>query len=433
MNFKRLFILAAVLLTQKVISQTNTVPGNLKELVEQSFQKYPKVASMNEVIHLNEVQVELTKAGYLPIASGDLSYRRLYPTPSFTLPIENFPAIQFIPADNFNAQLNVTQPLLDFNTAAKVGKAKSNLTTATDNLESLKTQLAYQIAKVYYGIIFLNKSLLVQQHQLDLLNASLKQINVKIQNGYALKYDLLSTQVQYTNTENYYTDLQSQLNKQYNLLNMLSGHQGISYINDTTIDQRTFNMVTDSVLSIAAGNNPDIKVANDRIDAAKWDIIAANRLRMPTVNLSAGTGFKNGYVPDIGTNKFNYYVGIGITIPILPASRPSMQKQIAEINLNTSRLDLNTQSLTLANDVLNAMQDVLKNEKKLATSDDLVKQAQTALELSTQRYKEGVNTNLDMLTAQTNYQNALLSKLQFEYNLLISKMEMSQLAGNKWW
>ena len=169
------------------------------------------------------------------------------------------------------------------------------------------------------------------------------------------------------------------------------------------------------------------------IESATWDVTAAKRLRYPSMNLMAGTGYKNGYVPTLGSITFNFYIGVGLTIPIMPASRPTLQKRIAEISLSSYQLDLNTQTMTLTTAILNTLQDVRKNEKKLATCDDLVDQAHSALVLANQRYKEGVNINLDLLAAQTNYQNALLSKLQFEYNLVISKMEVCQLAGLRWW
>ena len=106
---------------------------------------------------------------------------------------------------------------------------------------------------------------------------------------------------------------------------------------------------------------------------------------------------------------------------------------MAEISLNATSLDLNTHNFTLTNEVQNSLQDMQVNEKKLKSSVDLVTQARSALELATIRYKDGVNTSLDLLSSQTNYQNALLSQLQFEYNLLLSKINLSQLTGTKWW
>ncbi len=428
-----LFVIISFLFCYLLPAQTIVAPAALKQLVEQSFQKYPKVDEMNAVVRMNEVKVDLGKAGYLPVAGGDVSYRRQYPTPSIDFPVApgKSEEIKFLPADNYNASVSIAQPLIDLRTAATVNKAKSDLVTSKDNLEGFKHQLSYQVAQIYYAIIFLNRSLHVQQEQINLLQTTLKQIGVKVKNGDALSYDLVSTQVKYTNAENFYTDLTTQVNKQYNMLNMLTGNHGTAYLGDTIVNQTAFKLATDSVFAMAFRNNPDLKIADDKIKSAAWDIVSANRTRLPTMNLQAGLGYKNGFMPTIDAAIFNYSIGVGVTIPIIGASRPGMQKKLAIIGLDASRMALETQKATLNKDVLNAMDDIQKNQVKLASSDTLIRQAQLALDLATDRYKNGVITNLDLLTSLTNYQDALLSRLQYDYNLLLSRMELCRLAGIK--
>ena len=426
-----LFISAMFLFLNILPAQEIAVPASLKLLVDQSFQKYPRVGEMSEMVKMSEVKVTLGKAGYLPVASGDLSYRRQYPTPAIQFPTGQgqFQEVRIQPADNYNASVSLAQPLLDFRTPVAVNKAKSDLETSKDNLESFKLQLTYQVAQVYYSIIFLNKSLVVQQEQINLLQSTLQQIGVKVKNGDALTYDLVSTQVKYTNAENFYTDLTTQLNKQYNVLGMLTGMNGHGYLNDTVVSQATFITTTDSIIALAFRNNPEIKIAGDKINSAAWDIVSANRNRLPTMNLLAGLGFKNGFMPEIDAAKFNYYIGAGVTIPIMAASRPGLQKKLATINLNASKLALESQKVNLNKDLLNALDDIQKNQKKLSSADTLIRQAQLAQDLATDRYKYGVITNLDLLTSLTNFKDAQLSRLQFEYNLLLSRMELCRLAG----
>ena len=416
-------------------AQEIPVPLSLRQLVEQSFQKYPKVGELNDLVRMSEVKVNLGKAGYMPVAGADLSYRRMYPTPAIQIPlgggqVESF-SIQ--PADNYNASVSLAQPLLDLRTPTTVNKAKSELETSKDNLQGFKIQLAYQVAQIYYSIIYLNKSLVVQTEQIRLLESTLQQIDVKVKNGDALTYDLVSTQVKYTNAENFYTDLLTQLNKQYNMLGMLTCRTGAGYLGDTLVDQSTFRVTTDSIFTLALQNNPEIRIAGDRIKSAGWDIQLANRNRLPVLNLQAGLGYKNGFMPEIDAITFNYAVGVGFTIPILPASRPGLQKQLATINLSSSKLALESQKLSLNKDILNSLDDIQKNRKKLASSDTLISQAQLAMDLAADRYKYGVITNLDLLTSITNYKDAQLSRLQFEYNLLLSRMELCRLAGIRWW
>jgi len=428
-------IVVSLLVLNTARAQEMPVPATLLQLVDQSFTNYPKVGELSDLVRMSEVRVSLGKAAYLPVAAADLSYRRQYPTPAIQFPTGQgqYQDVRFLPADNYNASLSLVQPILDLRTPATVSKAKSDLQTTRDNLESFKVQLAYQVAQIYYSIIFLNKSLVVQKEQIGLLETTLKQIGVKVQNGDALNYDLVSTQVKYTNAENFYTDLQTQLNKQYNMLGMLTGRSGTAYLSDTVVNQSTFRIATDSIYALALRNNPEIRIAADRIRSAGWDIVSANRLRMPLLNFQAGLGYKNGFMPEIDAVEFNYALGVGLTIPIVPASRPGLQKKLAVINLNANKLALESQKVSLNKDLLNALDDIQKNVKKLASADTLISQAQLAMDLASDRYKYGVITNLDLLTSITNYKDAQLSRLQYEYNLLLSRMELCRLSGVRWW
>jgi outer membrane protein TolC len=433
---KLLFLIIAIGLSVNLVSaQELKVPEGLKSLVGLSFRQYPRVAEMNDVVSLNEVKVGLGKTAYYPTAIGDISYRRQYPTPyiPFSTGDGQTNNVHILPANNYNASVTLAQPLIDLRVSSLLSKAKSDLETSKDNLDGFKVTLAYQVAQIYYSIIFLNKSLYVQQEQLKLLQSTLKQISVKVKNGDALSYDLVSTEVKYTNAGNFYTDLKAQLDKQYNVLGMLTGISGNDYLNDTSFNSSVFDMATDSVVAMAYRNNPDIRLAGDKITSAAWDIVSAERSRLPVINFQAGLGYKNGYMPNIDELNFNYFAGLGITIPILSASRPLYQRKIAVINHHASQLALETQKSTLNKDLLNVLDDIGRNQKKLGSADTLIKQAQLAQHLADERYKFGVITNLELLTAVSNYKDAQLSQLQFGYNLLLSRMELCRLTGIRWW
>ncbi len=433
---KVIFLIFVILFSVNLISaQELNVPADLKKFVEQSFQVYPKVGEMNALVSLNEVKVDLGKAAFLPTAVGDLSYRRQYPTPyiPFSSGEGQTNNVNILPANNYNASVSLAQPIIDLRINPLVNKAKSELVLSKDNLESFKSSLAYQVAQIYYSIIFLNKSLYVQQEQIRLLQSTLNQIGVKVKNGDALSYDLVSTEVKYTNAGNFYTELKAQCDKQYNVLGMLTGISGKDYLNDTSFNSSVFNTVTDSVLAVAYRNNPDIRVAGDKITSAGWDIVSADRSRLPVLNLQAGLGYKNGYMPSIDEINFNYFAGLGVTIPILPSSRPAYQRKMAVISHHASQLSLETQKGLLNKDLANALDDIRKNQKKLASADTLIRQAKLAQDLASERYKFGVITNLELLTAVSNLKDAQLSQLQFEYNLLLSRMDLCRLTGMRWW
>ncbi len=420
-----------VLTMQMVSAQTTPAPIQLTELIGKAIDNYPKLKEASEYVNLSEVKKDLAYGAYMPVISGDASYRYGKPTPSIKFPIGGgvFQEVSFLPANNFDVGLKVQQPIWDFGrTGANIQKSKSDIATSKDNLESVKNTLAYQVAQVYFGIVFLNKSVDVQNEQIKLLEANEKLISDKIKNGDALKFDLLSTQVKKNSALNRLIDLQTQLRKQYDMLNMVTANTGYDYIVAKDADGTLFNAD-----AVSADNNFDIKVLNDKLASSNWDVKISKRGWLPQLVANASAGYKNGFVPDINKLLFNYNVGVGLNIPIFSSARPNFQTKIAKINLQASTYALEAQKLSLNKDIAQAKNDVDATQRKLKNYELQIEQANEAVSLANTRYKGGVITNLELLTAQTNLQDAQLGKIQLEYNLLLSKLDLNRIGGTKFW
>jgi outer membrane protein TolC len=433
---KKSFLILLLVIHATGFAQVNQrVPAELQKLTNLAITNFPKMHSLDELVKISSLKSDMNSAGYLPIVNIDASYMYLNPTSSVAFPVAPgvVKSFQMNPADNYSAGLSVVQPLLDFKTLANMSRAKSDITVSEATRESYRSQLAYQIAQIYYGVIFLNKSIAVQKLQLNLVSSYLDITKAKLKSGDALKYDLVTSQVRYTTIENIATELQTQLRKQYNLLSMLTGEPPNNAISDTTLSGFSYDVVRDSILQAALERNDDIILAQNKIQYAEKDVSAAKAFYLPSLNLIASAGYKDGFAPKIFDIKFNYNYGVSLNVPVLPASRPGIQTELAETGLASSKDELNYQKSMITKDVRNALDEIAKNESKLGTMDTLLQQAGMAVELATGRYKEGVITNVELLSAETNYQDALLSKLQTEYNLLISKLELCRLSGMRWW
>ncbi|MCU7497193.1 MAG: TolC family protein [Ignavibacteria bacterium] len=429
-------IYSGFLCARDVTAQETGAPLYLKTLIEKSFGNFPRMRSLDEAVNMSSIKVGMSRAGYLPIINADASYTYLNPTNKVSIPMGPgiVKELQMNPADNYSATLSIVQPLIDFKTPANTERAISDLEISKANRESMHSQLAYQIAQVYYGIIFLKKSITVQKMQLNLVQSTMNLIEARLKNGDALKYDLVSTQVRYTNIENYITELNNQLGKQYNLLGMLTGEDiKNSFPADSTFSCGYLDIAKDSVQAAAFSMNHDVRVAEAKVNFSNYDVSAVRRTFLPSLNLIAGAGYKDGIAPRIFDTNFNFYYGISLSLPILPASRPHLQLEMAEAGLRLAEEDLQYQKLAVSKDVANALDDIRKNEMKSASMDTLLYQAKLAVELGTERFKEGVITSVELMSAWTNYQDAQLSKLQTEYSLLLSKLELNRLSGNRWW
>jgi outer membrane protein len=430
-SIKAWFAIAMVACASLVFGQgAAQLPADLSALIAKAMDNYPKLKEGGEYVKLSEAKTELAYGSYMPIISADASYRYAKPTPKIDIPIPGYEtSISFIPANNYDFNVKVIQPIWDFGrTGAVINRTKSETVTSRDNLENSKTAVAYQVAQLYMGILFINKSLDVQQQEIKLLEANEKLISDKIKNGDALKFDLLSTQVKKNIAQNRLVDLNAQLRKQYQLLNMFTGNTDFNYVTTSDIN---INLL--SAETVAPDNNIDVKVIQDRLTSNAWDVKIAKRGWLPSLVLSAQAGYKNGFVPDINKLLFNYGVGVGLNVPIFNSARPNYQTKIAKISQQANVYALEGQKISLNRDILQAQTDIAASQEKLTNYDLQVNQAEEALKLADVRYKAGIITSLELLTAQTNLQDVQLGKIQFEYNLLLSKLELNRLGSVKFW
>ncbi len=437
---KKKFVFAVIIslfLSGIVNGQSNTynIPEQLSDLIKKAFDNYPKLKAGEANIRVSQTQRDLAKAGYMPTIEGDANYRYGKPTPSITFP--GFGSFAFFPANNYDFHLGAALPIWDFGrTAADVKKTLAEIQTSKDNLENAKQALAYQVAELYCAIIFYNKSVAVENEQIKVLQDNVDIITKRVEDGDALKFDLLSTQVKLNNAQNQLIDLQNNLKKDYEFLDMLTAQQGDGYITRADI---TFNTAGHN--DATSDKNYDLIIMNDQMNASQIDIKSARNNWLPKIIAKGQIGYQNGYVgtePGGGFISLNKLlltgsVGVGLSIPIYGGDRPNYRIKIAQINVEASKYNIETEKINLDNQILQAKSDLMATQSKLKNYDIQIQQAKEALNLAEIRYKAGVITNLELLTAQDDVQNAELGEIQLQFQVLLSTLTINQIGGTKFW
>ncbi|MDE3253212.1 MAG: TolC family protein, partial [Bacteroidota bacterium] len=80
-----------------------------------------------------------------------------------------------------------------------------------------------------------------------------------------------------------------------------------------------------------------------------------------------------------------------------------------------------------------ALADIATNLERIRNTKGQIEQAKSAQLLATNRLKNGTGTNLEITNASTNVQRAALTKLQYEYQLCLAKLELTRLMGYQYW
>jgi len=158
---KILYTLSLLLIVQFSQAQIN---NELKTWIQQSFTHYPKLKELEKTTELGEIRIDVAQSNYLPNINGTASYSYVNPVSQKTFGAPGAESLlQFQPHNNYNFNVGLNQVLWDFGkTQAQIEKAKTELLITKQNTEVAKLQLATHVTSIYYSMIYLQKSIQLQ-------------------------------------------------------------------------------------------------------------------------------------------------------------------------------------------------------------------------------------------------------------------------------
>ncbi len=419
-----LFTLATALYTNAQV----TVNEELKGLISQSFTYFPQIKEVQNTVTSAEEKLALTELNRMPEITADVSYA--YIRPKIQIPIngENF---QFAPVNNIGGAFNATYPLFDFGRLqASIQRSKDDLQLAKHNVDRVKSQLAFEVANIYYNIVFFRKAIAIQDSVLSFLQDTRKIVESQLKNGTALKIDLLNIQASMDNEENRKVDLANNLQKQVNLLGYTTGSklskgEGFDF-NISLLDAGT-------ALGIARENNPDFALAIDKIKQSESDLAIVKLAEKPMIGLKAAAGIKNGYVPYIQDIRFNYLAGVSFTVPIYNGGRLKQQQKLQENLIKQNQMAVESLNNNYQKDIAQVLEDISSNLERIRNTRGQLEQANAGKDLALTKFKNGTGTHLEITNASTNVQRAALTRLQYTYQLCLAKLTLTKLTGYQYW
>ena len=407
----------------------------LKSFINQSFSYFPRLKELDQAVKISQQRVDLAALGNKPNIGANLDYNYVWPVPSIDFPTNNGGSqkFQFQPNHNINTYIALSTPIYDFGkTKANIDKAKEDLQQSRNTIEFNKAQLAAQIANIYYTIIYLKQAISLEDSVIEVLKANRAFVQDKYQHGDALKVDVLTWDNNIDIEQNRKVDLQNSLQKQYNLLSYATG-QTAAQINQTAFDFTASINTVDEALKSAQTLNYDYIIAHERVKQAEADLAITKLNSKPSINFNGTTGFRNGYIPQLNVMKYNFTLGVGVSIPIYSGGRFKKQIQIAQSNVALNELAVNTLDNQYKRDIEQAFTDIASNRERLSNVAGQISVAKEVLRLAQVRYRDGVGTNVDVLNANSNLQRIELSSIQYQYQLSVAQVELARLTGVKYW
>jgi len=187
------------------------------------------------------------------------------------------------------------------------------------------------------------------------------------------------------------------------------------------------------LVSEAQRNNLEYVLARDRVQQANSDLAIIKTNNKPYVGVGADAGVKNGYVPDVNQIRFNYAAGVTLHVPIYDAGKTKRETKLQETIIKQNELAIQSMDNEYNKDIVQALTDINSNLQSIKNTQGQIEEASAAEQLASSRFINGVGTNLEITNASTNRSRAEFTRLQYEYQLCLAKLELVRLLGYQYW
>lgn len=398
------------------------------QAVEMVIKTYPAIQQAEEAAQAAGARVEQSRSSYYPTVAVDAAYSRIHPIPYMPF---NGAVFELAPADNYDAHVGLRYNLLDFGkTSAQLNLSRSQREASLDNIEIVKTGLAFQAIKIFYSTLYLERSLQVQDDEIKVLQDHLEVIGKKVRAGTATDFDKLTTQVRVALAQNRRIDLENMRRKQVISLVMLTGGTpGKDVRLQGEFDKAAVSVDGDHLLASALQERREIKMARNMEESARRQHDLSRYGNKPVVNLGLLYGIKNGYEPDLTQGIKNWVAGAQLNFPVIDGFRTRNQEREAQANLNAAQDREQEAEKQVTAEVEQSISDLQASADKLKAVELQVRLAETALEQAKIRYEAGVITNLDLLDSENSLSQAKLMQLEAAYNYSLSKYALKKATG----
>ena len=447
MNIKQLHLILLYILfwlpvTLSAGQASNNTPNplsgdslTLSQIMQVVLQNHPSVKQAEEALNTADARIGLSKANYYPEIDATASYSHL--APDFALDFGGMDLLLFA-KNNYDAALNVNQIIYDFGkTSNGINVENENKNIINKNIDLIKQQLTLKTISTFYLLVYYQQAVNIKDEELNTLKEHLTYIEKKQATGSATQYELLSTKVRISNTENQKEDLITYQDIQWSVLNTLTGvvAQKGQHLKQELKSDQPF-LLADSLVNYAFNHRIELAIAKEKETQAQLKLEVVKTQNSPVLSAFGSAGFKNGYLASLEPSALdklygNYIVGVGLKVPIFDSNRHKYNLDQAKSNISSVSFDTDIARRNITNEVTEANVNCIAAEKKIDQYHLQLDQAQEAYQLAKVNFDSGAITNLDLLDSETAVSESKLLLLKANIDYIVYSYKLKIALGDK--
>lgn len=393
----------------------------LPDAERMAIQHNPNI-SISHLLQLSQAQVvRERRSTYFPSAVADLTAVDAHTNSRITAGSLNNPTV-------FNRAaggLTVSQLITDFGrTHNLVKSAQSDNRAELENARATVADITLAVDQAFYQVLAAQSVLKVAQQTVATRQATGNQINALTQSKLRSTLDLSLANVQTEQAKILELDAEDAVSTTLANLNALLGSETntqYQLVDETPAAPQPAPANTEDLVQLAFRSRPDLAAVQDRSQAAKQFSAAEHDLLRPTISALAVSGGAPVRSDQILSSWYGA-AGANVTIPVFNGFDYSARAKAADFRASAAQERVRDMRNLIARDVRTAVLNAQNAFQRIATTQQLLNQANTALELAQARYKVGLSGIVDLTQAQLAQTEALigLSNARFTYQTTLA-------------
>lgn len=284
----------------------------------------------------------------------------------------------------------------------------------------------YQLRSVDAEKALLDSTIAAYQQQLDLTR-------VRFQTGIVSDEDVAQAETQLETTQAQATDLGIERAQLEHAIALLTGQPASTFsLPAAPLDTKP-PVVPVGLPSQLLERRPDVAAAERRVAEANADIGVTKAAFFPSLVLGATGGFESTSIASWFTWPARFF-SLGPTL-----SQTLFDKGRRKAATEVARAQYDATVANYRNTVLTSFQEVEDNlaalrilSRELDQQNEAVASAQRALTLSNERYKSGIDSYLNVITAQTVLLNNQRTAVNLQTQQMTASVELIKALGGGW-
>ena len=312
-------------------------------------------------------------------------------------------------------------------------QARARGTAAQVNETAQQWNATLAAEQQYFNVLAARESQAAAAAQLDQAELQRKTAIARVLARAATRSDSLRAEIQFRTAQLAITDARNALETANAALTRTIGSpEPVTAASDT--GERPGLVLDDASLRQLAQNGPAVQQSKALLDAAEAARRSAWTDYLPSLSASySRSGSGSGTAPELASSDFSYSGSLRFT-----ASLPLFNQFQREQRLTQAKVDQENAEATLRDARLGATEDVTTQlgafrsaEERVTSLSASLDAAEEDLRVQQQRYAVGASTLLDVLTSQTQLNQARSDLIRARYDLRVAKARLEALVGRE--